>query len=30
MKFNIATDLVFEVKGVYGTYIADLEQKKAT
>ena len=29
MKFNITTDLVFEVKGAYGTYIADLEQKKA-
>ena len=29
MKFNITTDLVFEVKGAYGTYIGDLEQKKA-
>ena len=29
MKFNIATDLILEVKGAYWKYIADLEQKKA-
>ena len=29
MKVNITTDLILEVKGAYGKYIADLEQKKA-
>ena len=29
MKFNVATDLILEVKWEYGKYIADLEQKKA-
>ena len=29
MKFSITTDLILEVKGAYGKYIADLEQKKA-
>ena len=29
IKFNITTDLILEVKGEYGKYIADLEQKKA-
>ena len=29
MKYNITADLILEVKGSYGKYIADLEQKKA-
>ena len=29
MKVNITTDLILEVKGAYGKYIADLEQKNA-
>ena len=29
MKVNITTDLILEVKGAYGKYVADLEQKKA-
>ena len=29
MKFNFTTDVILEVKGADGKYIADLEQKKA-
>ena len=29
MKVNITTDLILEVKGAYGKYVADSEQKKA-
>ena len=29
MKVNITTNLILELKGAYGKYIADLEQKNA-